>query len=136
MPITDKWTKTEYVTVTGDKTYEQYVGDFKFKTMLSHRDHLSEDRVRREYLTGPAGAEASLEAENTARVFAQLAVRIVDAPMWWRESSNGIDLPDNNVVAEVYKLALKAEADQLEALAKKAEEAKAKLAKPLVEETK
>jgi hypothetical protein len=126
--MANKWEKTVSISETGDKTFEQFIGDFTFKTLLSHDEYLMEDRIRRELLVGPEQVAPSPEAANTAAIFGQLAVRIVSAPTWWTENRNGRALFDNNIVAEVYAKAREAEAEQLEALRKKQEAARAKLA--------
>lgn len=116
----------------GDFTGEKWVGNFRAKTKLSHRDHLAQDRIRRE-LQGP-GDGASKQALSRAEMFSQLAVRLTIAPTWWKEADNGLDLHDENVAVEVYNEALKIERTAWEELQKSADDAKAALAK--VEEPK
>jgi len=123
----NQYQKTVQIAEVGDNTQEEFVGTFVFRTMLSHRDNLNEDRIRRELLVGPTGSASGEEALNTAAIFAALTVRIINAPTWWTERNNGMDLYDNNVVAKVYAEARKAEADQLAELKAKAEAARAKL---------
>ena len=126
--MTNKYISSFSVAVTGDRTFDQYVGDFEIKTMLSYDEQLNEDRIRREFLSGPAEIPAGGNAQSIANVFSYLQARIVKAPTWWTESRNGLSLYDNNVVAEVFKLASEAEAEQLKTLKEKAEAAKKKLA--------
>ena len=123
-----KYTKPFSVNVTGDKTYEQFFGEFEVKTMLSHEDNLQQDRMRREFLAGPDGVKSSANAEAIAEVFSQLRVRVLRSPTWWGESNHGINLYDNNVVREVYEKATAAEAEEIAAIAKRAESARAGLA--------
>ena len=116
------------VSVIGDETQEKWFGTFKAKVRLSHRDHLIKDKVRRDLL-GPDGNNASPRALNTAEVFSELAVRVVDAPAWWTDNDNGLGLQDDNVVGEVYKAAVKVATEAAENLKKQAEEAKKELQK-------
>lgn len=127
------------VNLVGDTTQEQWTGVFKCKTRLSHRDHLTRDRVHRDLL-GP-NVERRVEADGTvvtnvtpraasiAEVFSQLAIRIVDAPSWWKEMDGGMGLSDDNVVSKVYEEAIKAESDVIQALKEKAKAAKKELDK-------
>jgi hypothetical protein len=115
------------VSVTGDTSGEKWYGLFKVKTRLSHRDQLQRDKVRRELL-GTDGANASVRARDQAEIFSQLAVRVVDAPSWWRDNGNGLDLADDNLISEVYSASVKAEVDSLEAIKKAGEQAASELA--------
>ncbi len=126
---TTKYESSFTISVSGDASGELYRGLFKVKTLMSHRDHLDRDRLRREYL-GPGATQdnVSPRALSTAEAFSQLQVRILEAPSWWTTSNNGLSLADDNVVGEIYEAALKAEADRVAEVQKKAEEAKLGLA--------
>lgn len=105
--------KTFNISVVGETTGETFRGDFDARILLSHRDRLRRDRVRRDLLgAGPEGAAgADQEALLTAEIFSQLTVRVAKAPKWWDESGNGLDLRDHNVITEVYKKVLEIEAE-------------------------
>lgn len=96
------------VSVIGERTGQQWVGDFTIKTMLSHRDEIRRDRIRRELL-GPEAGDPTDKVWQLAVAFAELSVRVVDAPPFWRSNSDGLDLKDQNVVIEVYKKAIACE---------------------------
>jgi hypothetical protein len=115
------------ISVDGEITGEKYRGEFKAKPRLTHREQLQRDRIRRE-LIGPDPSNAEVRALKQAEILSELAVRIVKAPSWWTESSGGLDLEDDAVLAEVYKQAMKAEEELLKALKEKADAAKADLA--------
>lgn len=111
------------VNTTGETTGDAYKGLFRVKTRLSHRDHLNRDRIRRDMLgANPDGA--SDRARSIAEIFSQLSVRVLDAPSWWANSENGIELADDNIVAEVYGEAIKAEQDEIQRVQKVGEGAK------------
>ncbi|NDC23765.1 MAG: hypothetical protein EBZ49_06505 [Proteobacteria bacterium] len=110
------------ISVTGESTGEKWTGAFKCKTRLSHRDQLRLDQVRRDLL-GPNPEGASPRAQNQAEVFSFIVAHLIDAPNWWRSNDNGLDLEDDNVVAEVYAQITKAKADANEKLRKAATEA-------------
>jgi hypothetical protein len=114
------------ISVVGDITGETFRGDFRAYKFLTHRQQLMLDQRRREILgTLPDGA--SVRAVNQATIFAQVQVRLSDAPKWWIESGNGIDLVDDNVVLAVFDNVMKVEQEALEAVKKKAEDAKESL---------
>ncbi len=122
--------KSFTVSVEGDVTGEKWYGSFKAKTLLTHRDNLRIDQLRRDLLgglsDGPAPGRTAIE---TSIAMAEMGVRITDAPEWWRASNNGLDLADNNVVQAVYNECMKAEKENLDELRKKAEGLKAELKK-------
>lgn len=122
---------TEFsVRVTGETSGEEFVGKFKARKVLNHAQQLEVDRIRRDLLGSSSNPDAaSPRAANAAMIFAELAVRLVDAPNWWKESGNGTDLYDDNVVASVYQEAMKAQNDHLKAVKARAEAAKKDLEK-------
>lgn len=116
------------INILGEVTQERWVGTFTAKCRLSHRDHLTADKLFRE-LIGPNPETACDRARQTSEIFSQLAVRIVQSPDWWKASGNGADLADDAIIAEVYNNAMRIEKEALETLKKKAAEAQAELQK-------
>jgi hypothetical protein len=114
------------ISLTGDVTGDKWFGKFKCKTFLSHRDQLASDRIKRELL---GAGDAERGAVNRAHIFAQLRVRLVDAPDWWKASDGGLDLVDDNVLVEIFEQTMKAENDALAEIQKKSETAKDELKK-------
>lgn len=117
------------INVQGETTQTNWIGDFSAKIRLSHADEMQRDRLRKDFL-GPNPEDSSPRAKDQAEVFSQLAVRIVKAPLWWKESRGGLELSDDNVIAKVYEEALRIEREALEELQKKAKEAQEALSKP------
>jgi len=101
-PSLDPNNVTFAVDVKGNVTGELYVGKFTFKKRLSFREQLACDNRRRELL-GPALGEPTIGATSSSIVFSQLFIRLVDAPSWWTNHDNGLELLDDNVVAAVYR---------------------------------
>lgn len=101
-------------------------GKFVAKMRLSHRDNLKMDGFRRQLL-GDKPEAAGDEAQGTATVFAKLWTHITDAPSWWKDSGNGLDLEDGAPVMDVFNALVALEKETLEDLKKKAEEARADL---------
>jgi hypothetical protein len=98
------------VSVEGENTGEKFTGKFTFKTRLSHKERLTIDILRRQYLGAqPEGAVPSADASATAQIMADLDVRIISAPSWWTNSDNGKDLADNEVLYSVFNAAVGAE---------------------------
>lgn len=122
-------TATFSVSMDGDRTGTKWHGEFTVKTLLSHRDELRRDQIRRELLGGVNPEFASIRSLNQADVFSDLAVRIIKSPSWWNESSGGLDLSDDNVVATVYSKTMDAEKEVLNRIKKDGDEASAELRK-------
>ena len=116
------------VNVTGETTGETFVGKFKAKQRLSHRDKLYRDE-RRRALLGTKSDEAPEWVQKYAEVFSQLDVRLIEAPSWWKDSAAGLDLEDDNVIVEVYKSAMKVEEDYLVQRNAETDKAKAEVEK-------
>lgn len=102
-----KFEESFHVNVVGELSGESYMGKFTVRTRMSFKDALTRDSVRRNLL-GASPETASVRANSVADVFSELAVRVVEAPSWWTNSDNGIELVDDNVVAEIYKAAMDA----------------------------
>lgn len=116
------------VKVTGIDSKEVFSGTFKTKTRLSHREQLKRGELRRSLL-GERPDTATPRELQQAEIFAEIMISVIDAPSWWKNADGGLDLEDDNVVAEVYEGVLKARRERLEALKKEAEEARAELKK-------
>jgi hypothetical protein len=122
------------ITLTGETTGEKWFGKFKAKTVLTHRDYLTKDRLRREYL-GPNSSTADVRVVNTAIMASELAVRITDAPKWWQSSDNGLELADDNLVLKVFNEAIRVETEAAEAQKKLADEAGEEIKEKLAKDT-
>jgi len=121
-------TVTFTVDVKGADTQEQYKGLFKVKTKLSMRETLREDEVRRGLL-GTKPEAASEYAQTVAAALAYLAVRVEDAPGWWKDANGGVDLQDENVLVVVHNACAKEITKLYEEQAEQAEQARDRLKK-------
>ncbi|CAB4127009.1 hypothetical protein UFOVP75_53 [uncultured Caudovirales phage] len=108
--------KSFSISVIGERTQEKWFGEFTAKTLISHRDELRRDAIRRELLGGTNPQFADVRQKNQAELFAEMSIRITKAPSWWMESNGGMDMYDDNVIAEVYAECLKAEQVALKAI--------------------
>lgn len=105
---------------------ERHKGVFKFKIRLSHRDTLKMDAFRRELL-GQNPENAGVDAFATAKVFAKVWTHLLEAPSWWKESGNGLDLDDEEPVMDLLAAIQAKEKEGKVELTKKADEAKVEL---------
>lgn len=96
------------IDVNGETTNEHYMGLFKIRPRLTHRELLAQDQVRRDLL-GPKGEEASAQAVGSAMIFAKIWAHMVSAPDWWTRASKGLDLFDEAPVLAVYDAIVDAE---------------------------
>lgn len=127
--MTPETTKDLLFDSTGLDTNSTYRGKFVFKLALSPRDLLLADQIERDNLGGVSWAEAGSYAKYVAHMISQLAVRIKEGPSWWKESNNGKDLQDFNILEEVFVLIAKEVNTYTEQRAARAE----KLKKPIEE---
>jgi hypothetical protein len=112
----------------GENTGQSFNGRFKLKTILSRRDRFAADLRRREIL-GPQSENAMAALNGESFMLGRLFVSIIEAPSWWENSANGLDLNDGNIIAELFEECLKAEKEQLESVQEKASQALEKLSK-------
>lgn len=118
---------TEFtISCTGEKTGETYIGKFKAKRFLSHRDRVMQDRIYRELL-GVRPEDASQDAIAYAVMLSQCRVRILEAASWWKDADNGLDLRDNKPLEEVCEKVVAIETEAIKSVQEKAEAAKKQL---------
>lgn len=111
--------------LVGDTSGKLWTGDFRAKPILSFRDRLQADRMKRDLLGGD-GVGASTEAIVSSTLIGDLGVRLTETPEWWKESQGGLGLQDFNVLEAVYEGAKgveKAHVKSVEEAGKKAEAA-------------
>lgn len=114
------------ISVTGETTGESFKGVFKAKVRLSHRDTLLQDQMRRDLL-GPKPESAGQAAVANSLVFSKIWVHLTDAPSWWKEAGNGVDLMDESPIVAVYDGIVKLEKDATDAVKKAGEAAAVEL---------
>jgi hypothetical protein len=111
--------------LVGDTSGKLWVGDFRAKPVLSFREKLMSDRMKRDLLGGD-GLGASTEAIVSATIIGTLSARLTETPEWWKATGGGLDLADFNVLQEVYNKAMeveKAHVTAIEEAGKQAEDA-------------
>lgn len=121
------------VDVVGSVTGRRWEGAFKVRPRLSHRDYMRKDIMRRDLL-GARPDEADEVASQMAEAFSKIAMHLTDAPSWWKDANNGMDLLDGEPVATLYKLISDKEKEASDSLKTKAEEAKVELKTTVISE--
>ena len=116
------------VSATGEVSGRTLSGKFTVKRRLSFKDQLAKDNRRRELL-GPAKGEPSASMTALAEVMSELYVRVVDAPSWWKDSDDGLNLEDDAIVGAVYNKTMEIAVESNVTLKAAADKAKADLAK-------
>lgn len=104
---------------------ESYAGTFRVRKRLSHGQTLRRDELRRELL-GSRGESAPESMLKNAFILSTCAAYVIEGPRWWNENSNGLDLLDEEPIAEVFSQISKvitAVNEELDAKGKKAAEA-------------
>lgn len=92
---------------TGEETGNPFSGDFSVKGTLTRRDRFEVDRLRRQIVgASPEGTPPTPQVQAEAYMLATLAVRVINAPKWWEDADNGLDLEDYNIIVEVFDLML------------------------------
>ncbi len=119
------------IKIVGETTGEEFVGSFKVKPVLHQADQLERDSIMRNLL-GAAAAQASPRAVSQALLLAEIQIRALETPNFWKEAKNGLSLFDENVMAHVYDKIQEVEKDWRTAIKKKADAARAELEKTTI----
>ena len=109
---------------TGDVTKQVFEGEFSSRVMLTVGEKRLLEAEKARYTTDLKNPTESLIAYSN--VLAELKVRIIDAPIWWKESSNGEALMDENVLLDVFNQMSEGDIEWMDQLNKKVEPETAK----------
>jgi hypothetical protein len=101
---------------------------FTAKRMLSIRDRITRDGIRRQ-LIGERPQDAEANTVMRAEMLAFLQVSLTETPKAWKEAGNGLDLFDDNIILKVYDLTVDGQNKAIEEAEKAGDEAKEKLRK-------
>ena len=112
----------------GDVTGETFNWSFTSKRMLSIRDRINRDSIRRT-LIGERPLDAEGNTVMRAEMLAFLQVSLTETPKAWKDAGNGLDLYDDNIVLKVYDETVKGQNKAIEEAEKAGEENKEKLRK-------
>ena len=118
--------KSFSVDVEGSMTKNSYKGVFKIRPLLSHRDKLRRDELKRQ-LIGATPDGTGVAALRTAEIFSKIWVHLTESPSWWRDAGNGLDLIDEEPVVAVIDKIVEMEQEVMGGISKEGEEAKKEL---------
>ena len=84
----------------GDTTLKDYEGSFTVKCVLSMFDkrvlEIEKSRLKADV------ANPSAELTALTIILANLKVRVSDSPEWWKNSDNGNNMTDENIVVTLF----------------------------------
>lgn len=84
----------------GADTGIKYDGKFTVKTILKIREKHQLELEKTILQADTKSPTAGLR--GISNILANLRVRIVDGPEWWRQSEGGSDLDDENILLDLY----------------------------------
>ncbi len=116
------------VSERGEATGETYNWSFTAKEILSVRDRIAKDNIRRNLL-GDRPEGATPDTQVRAEIVAHLQVSLIDTTKEWRDLGNGLDILDENIIMTIYEKVLEGQNKAIDRAEKDAAEAKEKLRK-------
>lgn len=117
------------IDVTGSKTGKNYVGQFKAIKFLSFNNELQIDALRRQLLGNAVGTPTE-RAANEAELLANVGIRVTDGPSWFNDTNGLLNCFDDEPLSSVYSQCVAVTNKAMDAVKKKAEDAKKSLAAP------
>jgi hypothetical protein len=112
----------------GEVTGETYAWSFTAKEMLTVRDRINKDSIRRSLL-GDRPQDATPDTQVRAEIISHLQVSLIETPKDWRDAANGLDLYDENILMGVYEKVVEKQSEVMARVEKDAAEDKGKLRK-------
>jgi hypothetical protein len=113
---------------TGVDTSKRYEGQFKVLCLLDmgqkHRLELEKTRLLGNY-PNPTDGLAGISI-----ILANLRIKIIDAPEWWKQSNGGYAIQDEDALVALYDKVLAAEAEWRKQMVEKGKKAQAETATP------
>jgi hypothetical protein len=88
--------------IIGTDTQQPFTGTFKVKALLTRKEQFLADQYRRDLL-GPNPEAAMPQLIGEAFMMAQLKVRLLESPDWFKNSNFGLDLLDSNITPTIFE---------------------------------
>ena len=98
---------TFIIDVEGNITKKRYVGEFS--CVIPNVKMQCEIAKYRAFLNGDVVDFLDISTKLTHQMISHLKFTIEDAPKWWKESENGYNLRDANVIQTIYDSVLEFE---------------------------
>jgi len=111
-------TSNFFIDSVGEITTQAYKGDFTVKTILTIGEKIELETEKTKLSSDLVNVSPELKTVST--ILAELKVRVIESPNWWKESNNGKDLLDDNVIFDIYSKVIDAVNDWNNTLATKA----------------
>lgn len=108
----------EFLSELGKKYEGQFTVLAILDMKLKHRLELEKTRLLGNY------ANPTDELAGIAIILANLRTRIMDGPEWWKQSDGGYDIPDVDMLNDLYNKVLGAEVEWRKKLKEKAQKLK------------
>lgn len=106
-----------YFDHVGELTKRSYTGDFKVKCLLSIGDKRILEIEKSQLTVDLSNPTGNLSAIGT--VVANLRVRVLDGPDWFKQSIRSLDMLDEEVFFELYSKAIDAETEWIKSIKSK-----------------
>lgn len=117
--------RTFYVDMEGADTGQKYEGTFTVRCLLDmggrHAEELEKTRLLADYANPSSGLY------GIAITLSKLRARIIESPEWWKQSSGGTNILDENIILHLYDECLRLEQEWRSDLKKRAEKPEEKL---------
>ena len=84
----------------GDVTFKEYKGSFTVKCVLSMLDKRILEVEKSRIMADISNPTNELIALST--IMANLNVRIIESPSWWKEANNGNNIQDENIIVTLF----------------------------------
>ena len=120
LPISNEY--TFHFSTKGETTGLKYEGTFKIKCLLTTSEKVDVGLRTDSYNRGSKTVSQGVQVLNAT--MAELDVRVLDAPAFWKDADYGRDLLDTNIIYEVFKKMTEGEEDfrkRLKEVAEKSE---------------
>lgn len=120
LPVSNEY--TFHLSVKGESTGLKYEGTFKVKCLLTTSEKVDIGLRLDSYNRGSKTVSQGVAVLNAT--LAELDVRIMESPSFWKDSDYGRELLDTNVIYEVFKKSNEAEEDfkeRIRSIAEKSE---------------
>lgn len=99
---------------------EKFEGYFTVKCRLTLRERHMLELEKTRLMGGHDNPTSGLMA--IAVMLANLEIKLIDAPEWWKQNDNGRDIEDEEIVGKIYELVVDAEDEWRQELKKQAKE--------------
>lgn len=112
---------TFMLSVLGDRTRSTYSGKFTSRCCLSPLQAIQSDSDYRQLLGKVNPNLATKQADDLSYVLCQLKYRITEGPSFWNKTLEypGGDIPDYNIIIELFEKVMEAEKEYLAQLIEK-----------------